>query len=683
MFAAPPPTGRRLEHIDDVHGVRVPDPYRWMEDIDSPETRAWVQSQVAHTKEHLAKLPGRDNIRTRLDTLTNYPTNAPVVVKRGGRLFYQRKQASQNQPVLFVRESSGLTRELLNPNFLSKEGTTAIATWQPSPDGRLIAYGIAKAGSDWQDWYVLDVATAKPLADHIEWIKFSDPEWSADSKGFYYGRYPKPENANLLTSANSDNKLYYHRTGTKQAEDTLIYERPDKREWGFDPWTSQDGRYLFVFARQGTGVERQVFYKDLRQPGAPFVTLIGDYSAEYIPVGNQGPVVYFSTTHRAPKSRIIAIDLRQPDPANWREIIPESKDKLEQAFWSAGHLICLYLRDAKNVAALYTLEGKFVREAALPGLGTVLWSGQPQQEQDQYFAYTGYTMPLSLYRYETKSNTATPLFEDRFSFDPSLYETQQVFYPSKDGTKIPMFLTARKGLQRNGNNPAFLYGYGGFSVSLKPAFSPLYIAWMDMGGIVAIVNLRGGGEYGEDWHRAGMKQNKQNVFDDFIAAGEWLIANKYTSREKLAINGASNGGLLVGAVLNQRPDLFGAAIPQVGVMDMLRFHKFTIGRAWTSDYGDPDDPQDFSTLLKYSPLQNIRKGAQYPPTLVMTADHDDRVVPSHSFKYGAALQAAQEGKAPILIRIETSAGHGAGKPKSKLIDEWTDMLAFLRESLKM
>lgn len=682
MLAAPPAT-KRSGHADTLHGVRVEDPYRWLEDVDSAETKAWVQSQVAYSRAHLDKIPGRAALRQRIEKLMDYRSSYPRVLLRGGRLFFMRKESAQNQPILFVQEKDGKQRELLNPNTLSKEGIAAISTWAPSGDGKYVAYGVSKAGSDWQEWRIRDVVSGVDRTDLLEWIKFSTPEWSADNSGIYYSTYPKPEGQNVLTASNYYNKVYYHRLGTKQSEDQLIYERKDQPEWGFGSWTSEDGAYLLIDARKGTATEHLVFHKDLKAKDGKVSPLITEFTGDFEALGNRGSVVYFRTTDGAPKGRIVAIDVKNPAKANWKTIVGENADVLENAAWSAGHLFCVYIHDVKSAVRIHALDGKFVREVKLPGVGMAMWSEQSANEKRQYYGFTGFTSPFAVYSYDFDKDLSTPLSTDKLPFDGSQFETKQVFYPSKDGTRIPMFLSMKKGLKPGKDTPALLYGYGGFNIALKPAFSAMYVAWMEMGGVLAIANLRGGSEYGEAWHKAGMKQTKQNVFDDFISAGEWLVKNNYTSSAKLAILGGSNGGLLVGACLNQQPSLFGAAIPMVGVMDMLRFHKFTIGRAWTSDYGSPDDPKDFQTLLKYSPLHNIKRGTKYPPVMVMTADHDDRVVPAHSFKYGAQMQYAQEGPAPILLRIETSAGHGAGKPKSKTLDEWTDMLSFLRESLKM
>ncbi|MBS1825192.1 MAG: S9 family peptidase [Acidobacteria bacterium] len=682
MVAAPPET-KRTDHVDVLHGKNIPDPYRWLEDVDSAETKAWIAEQNKYARAHLDRIPGRDALRTRIAELMNFSRTTGVgILKRGGRLFFLRQDGGQNQPVLYVQDPGGQPRELLNPNTLTKDGTAAVSTWAPSGDGKYLTYGIAKAGSDWQEWFVRDVASGKDTGEKLEWVKFSTPEWSPDHAGFYYSTYPKPEEGAALVQENYYNKLYYHRLGTRQSEDKVIYERPDQKEWAFGGKVTEDGQRLVLNVEHGTRVENLIYVMDLRANGK-VTEIVKEFTGSFSMVGSRGSVVYFHTTHKAPRGRIVAIDLNQPAESKWKEIVPESKDPLESVVWSANRLFCGYMSDVKSVVRMISLDGKHLGEVKLPGMGQVGWSPGKQDETEQFFVFTGYMNPPAIYRYNLNAGASTPFFTTKLAFDPSAYETKQVFYPSKDGTKIPMFLTYRKGLRANGQNPTLLYGYGGFSVAVRPAFSVYMLTWLEQGGVLAVANLRGGSEYGEDWHRAGMLDKKQNVFDDFIAAAEWLIANKYTNKTKIAIEGGSNGGLLVGAVLNQRPDLFGAAIPHVGVMDMLRFHKFTIGRAWTSDYGSPDKPREFETLLKYSPLQNAKRGTVYPPVMIMTADHDDRVVPSHSFKYAAQMQYAQEGKAPILIRIEPSAGHGAGKPASKLIEEYTDTILFLRDALKM
>jgi len=539
-----------------------------------------------------------------------------------------------------------------------------------------MAYGLSASGSDWQERKVRDVETGKDLNDHLKWVKFSGASWTSDSKGFFYSRYDEPK-TDALKGVNYFQKLYYHRVGTDQSEDVLVYDRPDQKDWGFDGSVTDDGRYLVITVWQGTDVKTRVYYKDLKEKGGPVVKLLDDYDAAYTFVANDGPLFWFRTDLNAARGKVIAIDLTRPDRKHWKVVIPEAGETLQGATFVNRMLIADYLKDAHTQVKIYDPNGKFIREVEFPSLGTAIGFGGKATDKETFYSFTSFTTPTTIYRYDLVTGKSSIFRQPKVDFTPGDYETQQVFYNSKDGTRVPMFITHKKGLKRDGRNPTYLYAYGGFNVSLTPAFSVANLVWMEMGGVYAQPNLRGGGEYGEEWHQAGMKLKKQNVFDDFIAAAQWLIANKYTSTPKLAIGGGSNGGLLVGAVLNQRPDLFGAALPAVGVMDMLRFQKFTIGWAWVSDYGSSENADEFKALYAYSPLHNIKAGTAYPATMITTADHDDRVWPGHSFKYAAALQAAQAGPAPILIRIETKAGHGAGKPTSKLIEEVADRWAFL------
>ena len=677
------PPARRSDQVDDLHGARVADPYRWLENPDSPESKAWVAAENELTAGYLRKIPARARIEKRLTELWNFERYT-TFFKAGGRYFYQHNDGLQNQNVLFkVDAVNGRGRELLDPNTLSKDGTVALSGLAVSDDGKRLAYSISRSGSDWQEWRVRDIESGRDLPDTIVWSKFSNAGWSADSAGFYYQRFPEPNAKTTLTGVNQEAKLYYHALGEPQASDRLIYERPDHKDWNFDGASTEDGRYLILQVTRGAEEKNLVFYRDLQTPGAKTVELVSAFEDAYTFLGNQGPVFYFRTTAGATRGRVIAIDVNRPERGNWREIVAERAEKLDDARMAGGMLVLSYLKDAYSAARIYKLDGSFVRDVALPAIGTAAWSGARLTDTELFYSFTTFTEPAAIYRYDLKTGSNDLVRRSKLSFEPSAYETHQVFYNSKDGTRIPMFLVYKKGLERNGANPTYLYGYGGFNISLTPVFSVPVLEWMERGGLYAMPNLRGGGEYGESWHEAGTKQHKQNVFDDFIAAAEWLIANRYTSTPKLAIGGGSNGGLLIGACLNQRPDLFGAALPAVGVMDMLRFHKFTIGWAWTVDYGSPDNAEDFKALRAYSPLHNIRTGAKYPATLVTTADHDDRVVSGHSFKYAAALQHAQEGPAPVLIRIETKAGHGAGKPTSKSIEEAADRWAFLAQALHM
>jgi prolyl oligopeptidase len=675
------PSTRRADVVDEYHGVKVADPYRWLEDDNSPETKAWVDAENAVTFGYLRRIPERGAIRARLTKLWNYERYG-VPVKQGGRYFFTKNDGLQNQAVLYTLTSLDATPAvLLDPNTLSADGTVALTAYAVSDDGNLMAYGLATAGSDWQEWKVRDVRTGQDLSDHIKWVKFSRASWTKDGRGFFYSRYDEPTEAARLTRTNYFHKLYHHRLGTPQSDDTLVYERPDHKDWNFYGTVSDDGRYLVIAASQGSARKNRVLYQDLRSPGAPVVELLMEFDAEYSFIDNDGPRFWFKTDLGAPRGRVIAIDITRPERSQWKEIIPEAKDALVSVGAVNDKLIASYLKDAQSQVRVFALDGSPLRELVLPGIGTVGGFWGKRTDTETFYSFTSFTQPGTIYRYEAARGRSEVFRRPKVDFDPDLYETRQVFYASKDGTRVPMFLTSRKGVKLDGRNPTYLFGYGGFKISVTPWFSVSRLVWMEMGGVYAVANLRGGGEYGEEWHLAGTKLNKQKVFDDFIAAAEWLVAEKYTVPARLAIAGGSNGGLLVGAVLNERPDLFGAALPEVGVMDMLRFHRFTIGWAWASEYGSSDKPDEFAALRAYSPLHNIKPGAKYPATLITTADHDDRVVPAHSFKYAATLQRAQGGPAPILIRIETRAGHGAGRPTSKIIEESADVLAFLVSAL--
>jgi prolyl oligopeptidase len=676
------PKVKTVDQVDDYHGTKVADPYRWLENADSPDTKAWVQAEDKLTFSYLEKIPYRGAIRDRLLKLWNYE-RFTTPEQENGRYFYQHNNGLQNQNVLLVAESlNAEPRVLLDPNTLSSDGTVALAGASITDDGKLMAYATAQSGSDWQEWHVRDVTSGKDLPDVLQWSKFSGAAWSKDDKGFFYSRYDEPKGT-ALRDTNYFQKLYYHKLGTSQAEDKLIYERPDNKELLFGGTVTDDGRYLVIHVSQGTSPKNRLYYKDLTNADAPVVKLLDDFDAQYLFVDNDGPVFWIQTDLQSPRSKLIAIDTRHPERANWKTIVPESKDKLEQSTVVDKRFLLSYLKDARTEVRVYDLQGKAIRNVDLPGIGTATGFQGKRTDKETFYSFTSFISPTTVYRYEPSSGKSSVFKQPKVDFDPSQYETKQVFYNSKDGTRVPMFLTYKKGLKLDGQNPTLLYAYGGFDISLTPSFSVPNLVWLEMGGIYAQPNLRGGGEYGEEWHLAGTKAHKQNVFDDFIAAAEWLIANKYTSTPKLAIRGGSNGGLLVGACLTQRPDLYGATLPHVGVMDMLRFQKFTIGWAWTSDYGSSDNPEDFRALYAYSPLHNLKPGTKYPPTLIATADHDDRVVPGHSFKFAATMQADQAGPAPVLIRIETKAGHGAGKPISKIIDETADEWAFVAYNLKM
>ena len=676
------PTAKRVDQVDDYHGVKVADPYRWLEDTDSAETKDWVEAENKLTFRYLENIPSREGIRDRMTKLWNYE-RFTVPELEGGRYFFQHNNGLQNQNVLLVADSLTVApRMLLDPNTLSADGTVALSGTAITDDGKLMAYGTAASGSDWQEWRVRDVSTGKDLPDLIKWVKFSGASWTKDGKGFFYSRYDEPKDA-ALREANYFQKLYYHRLGTPQSEDSLIYNRPDNKELGFGGGVTDDGKYLVIAVWQGTSPKNRLYYKDLTKPDSPVVKLLDDFDAQYQFIDNDGPVFWIQTDLDAPRRKLIAIDTRHPEKSNWKTIVPEGKDKLEHTGVVDNVFLLSYLKDAQAEVRVYDLKGKFLRNVDLPGIGTADGFNGKRKDKETFYAYTSFISPTTIYRYEPGTGKSSVFRKPKVDFDASQYETKQVFYHSKDGTRVPMFLTYKKGLKLDGQNPTLLYAYGGFDISLTPAFSVPNIVWLEMGGIYAQPNLRGGGEYGEDWHLSGTKAHKQNVFDDFIAAAEWLIANKYTSTPKLAIRGASNGGLLIGACLTQRPDLYGVTLPHVGVMDMLRFQKFTIGWAWTSDYGSSDNAEDFKYLYAYSPLHNLKSGTKYPPTLISTADHDDRVVPGHSFKFTATMQADQAGPAPVLIRIQTKAGHGAGKPISKIIEETADEWAFTAKNLGM
>ena len=677
------PHAKMVDQVDDYHGVKVADPYRWLEDTDSPDTRAWVEAENKLTFSYLEQIPYRQAIHDRLTRLWNYERYR-VPQKQGNRYFYEHNNGLQNQNVLFVAESlDAEPRQLLDPNTLSSDGTVALAGYAICDDSTLLAYGTAASGSDWTEWRVRDVDTRKDLSDDIKWVKFSGASWTKDGKGFFYSRYDEPKAGAMLRDVNYFQKLYYHKLGTPQTEDKLIYDRPDNKELRFLGNVTDDGLYLVITVLQGTDPKSRLYYKDLTRPDAEVVKLLDDFDAEYRFVDNDGPVFWLTTDLAAPRGRLIAIDTRHPDRASWKTVVPEKPETLTSAGVVNNTFILGYLKDAQAEVRVHDLQGKFLRNVDLPGIGTAEGFGGKRKDKETFYAFTSFVTPTTVYRYDPVAGKSSVFRQPKVDFNPSQYETRQVFYNSNDGTRIPMFLTYKKGLKLDGQNPVLLYAYGGFNISLTPAFSVGNLVWLEMGGIYAQPNLRGGGEYGEEWHQAGAKLRKQNVFDDFIAAAEWLITKHYTTPAKLAIRGGSNGGLLVGACLTQRPDLFGAALPAVGVMDMLRFHKFTIGWAWTSDYGSSDDVEQFKVLYAYSPLHNLKAGTKYPPTLITTADHDDRVVPGHSFKFAATLQSDQAGPAPVLIRIETKAGHGAGKPVSKQIEEVADVWAFAAHSLDM
>ncbi|MGI8889302.1 MAG: prolyl oligopeptidase family serine peptidase [Chthoniobacterales bacterium] len=677
------PAAAKGEQVDDYHGTKVADPYRWLEDPDTSATQKWIEAENKITFEFLDAIPQRAAIKARLKELWDYERYG-VPSREETRYIFTKNSGLQNQSVVYTTESfEKPPRELIDPNALSKDGTVALSGSAVSDDGKLFAYGLETAGSDWQQWKVRDVATGKDLPDDLNWIKFSSASWLKDGTGFFYSRYEEPKGENKLRAQVYNQKLFFHKLGTPQSKDQLVYERPDHKDWLFGGTVTEDGHYLIIEVSQGTDPKNRIFYRDLTKPDAKVLELLPEGDAAYNFIGNEGPTFWFRTDLKAPLGRIIAIDTTEMSPAKPNELVAESADKLEGVDLVGDRFVAEYLKDAHSVIKLFKIDGSPDGEIALPGLGSAGGFTGKRRDRETFYSFTSYTTPTTIYRYDFQTRQSTPLFTPKVKFNPDDYTTEQVFSTSADGTKVPMFISSKKGPTKNGRNPTYLYGYGGFDISLTPSFNPANLVWMEMGGIYAVANLRGGGEYGEKWQEAGMKHEKQNVFNDFIGAAQHLIKEKYTSTPKLAIGGGSNGGLLVGACLTQRPDLFGAATPAVGVMDMLRFQKFTIGWAWASDYGSSDNAEDFPYLYAYSPLHHIAPKTKYPATLISTADHDDRVVPAHSFKFAATLQAAQAGPAPILIRIETKAGHGAGKPTTKIIDEIGDRWAFLAKVLQM
>ena len=685
--SCPLPKAHTVDTVTNYFGTEVRDPYRWLENTDSPETKAWVDSENCVTFHYLAAIPERARILDRLTKLWNYERFG-VPSRDGGKYIYSRNDGLQNQSVVYwLPRLDAPPRVLIDPNTLSKDGTVALTSADVSHDGRYFGYGTAAAGSDWNEFHVRSFATGRDLSDHLKWIKFSGLSWTHDNAGFFYSRYPEPS-GDALRAVVKDQKLYYHRLGTAQAADRLVYARPDHPDWGLGGGVTEDGRYLIIGVSLGTDSRNRVYYMDLGSARHPrvhgtVVQLLDDFDATYDFVGNLGPVFYFRTNLGAPRAKLIAIDTRHPERSAWREIIPQGQDVLESISLIGGRFVAGYMHDAHSALAVYDTAGAKVAYIALPTLGAVSGISGRADSPEMFYAFTSFLYPTTIFRYDIATGQGAVWKAPHLDFDASKYETRQVFYTSKDGTQVPMFLTFRKGLQRDGSNPVYLTAYGGFDINTLPSFSVVNAVWLEMGGVLAEPNLRGGGEYGEEWHQAGMHEHKQNVFDDFIAAAEYLVHERWTSTPKLAVGGASNGGLLIGAVEDQRPDLFGATLPAVGVMDMLRFHKFTIGWAWVTEYGSSDSASQFPYLYKYSPLQNIRPGTHYPPTLVTTADHDDRVVPGHSFKYAATMQADQAGPAPILIRVETRAGHGGGMPVSKQIELNADRWAFLVKNLGM
>ncbi|HRF92268.1 MAG TPA: prolyl oligopeptidase family serine peptidase [Bacteroides graminisolvens] len=674
------PQTATVDTVDTYFGVSVPDPYRWLENDTSAATASWVKAQNEITNNYLEHIPFRQDLLKRLTELANYERiSAPF--KKHGKYYFYKNDGLQNQSVLYVQDAlNSEARVFLDPNKLSDDGTVALTSLSFSNNGKYAAYTISRSGSDWREIYVMDVATGSLLDDHITWAKFTDAAWQGD--GFYYSAYDAPSKGKEFSNVNEHHKIYYHKLGEPQQNDRLVYENKAYPKRFYTAQVSEDERVLFIY-ESGEGRGNALFMQDLTQKSAPVVQLASDFDYQYTPIEVIGNRIYFFTNYQAAKNKIMAAELQSPELANWKEVVPEKEQVLSDVRVIGGKLFLTYDKDASNHAYVYDLQGKELQEIELPSLGSVSFNGD-KDDEECFFSFTSFTIPGATYKYDVQKNSYELFRAPKVKFHSDDFVTEQVFFPSKDGAKIPMFLTYKKGLKKNGKNPVFLYGYGGFNISLYPSFSINRIPFLENGGIYVQVNLRGGSEYGEDWHVAGTKMQKQNVFNDFIAAAEYLIDNKYTNSQKIAIVGGSNGGLLVGACMTQRPDLFRVAIPQVGVMDMLRYHKFTIGWNWASDYGTSEDSKEMFEYLKgYSPLHNLKKGTKYPATLVTTADHDDRVVPAHSFKFAATLQACNEGSNPTLIRIDSKAGHGAGKPMSKILEEQADVYGFIMYNLNM
>jgi prolyl oligopeptidase len=677
------PSASRDPVTTDYHGVKVPDPYRWMENIDSPATRAWVEAEGKLSHDYLDAIPGREAIVERLRQIWNFERwSSPE--HHGHYWFYTHNDGLQNQSVIFATTDPGTPGHvLLDPNTLSKDGTVALRETAVSDDGHLFAYALSDAGSDWQIWHVRNVDTGADLPDEIHWSKAGGGTWRKDAAGFYYTSYDAPKNGDVLKAANQYEKLFFHKLGTPQSEDKLVYTRADDPDWFVGGVVSDDGRYLVIQANHGDEVQNTLLVQDLSVAGAPIQPIIPKPTAVFTFIGNIGSTLYVQTDDGAPRYKIIAIDTSKPDPAHWRTVVPESPDTLDTTTLIGGQLVTQYLHDAHSAVRRYSPEGKAIGEVQLAGLGQAGGFQGRSGDHETFYSFSSFTSPPSVYHLDLGTGASSLWKTPKLAgFDPNSYETQQVFYSSKDGTRVSLYIVARKGTKLDGSNRTLLYGYGGFNISMEPGFSPAVAGWVEAGGVYAMANLRGGGEYGRAWHEGGMKVHKQNVFDDFIGAAEYLIAQHWTDSRHLAIWGRSNGGLLVGATEEQRPELFAAAVPQVGVMDMLRFREFTVGKGWESDYGSVDNPDELKALLAYSPLQNVKTGVNYPATLVTTGDHDDRVYPAHSFKFTAAMQRADPNGKPILLRIETRAGHGSGKPTAKQIEEMADIQAFVLNAMK-
>ena len=680
------PSTRRVDQVDTLHGTKVEDPYRWLEaEIrTSKEVADWVAAQNKITAAYLANIPEREPIKQRLTELWNYEKIEPPRQVAGRFYVFSRNDGLQNHDVLYTAETpDAKPKVLLDPNTWAKDATAALAGTAFSQDGKYLAYGVAESGSDWTSWKVLEVATRRLLADELKWTKFGGASWAADSKGIYYSRFPEPKAGEKHQAAPRDSKVYYHRLGTSQSDDVLVYERPDQPNLLLGAWATSDGHYLVIFLREGGRSRNTGFvHHDLREPGSKFVALIDPPDAIYRVIDHDGPVFYFQTDQGAPRGRVIAIDTRKPGRNEWKEVIPQVDATLQVVNLIGGRFICYYLRDAHTQIKVFSREGEFVRELPLPGIGTAGGIDGNRSDTEVYYSYISFATPPTIFRHDLATGKTALWRQTKVKFNPADYEVKQVFYASKDGTKVPMFICHKKGLKLDGGNPTLLHGYGGFNLSLAPDFDPAWLAWMEMGGVFALANIRGGGEYGREWHLAATKQNRQKAYDDFIAAAEYLVAEKYTRPAKLAIFGSSNGGLLVGACMVQRPELYGACLPDVAALDLLRYHKFGVGPYLVSEFGSPENAKDFKTLRAISPYHNLKKGVKYPATLVTTADNDDRAVPSHSFKFIAQLQYCQAGAAPVLLRVEAGAGHG-GRPISKQIEEATDRWTFLVKNLDL
>ncbi|MDR0753944.1 MAG: prolyl oligopeptidase family serine peptidase [Prevotellaceae bacterium] len=675
------PKAEKQNVTDTYFGVEVADPYRWLENDTTQAVADWVAAENKITQNYLENIPFRNKLKQRLTDIVNYE-KIGTPFKKHGKYYFFKNNGLQNQSVLYVKETiDGEASVLLDPNTLSDDGTVALSGISFSNNGKYLAYTISRSGSDWEEIYVMDLSSRQLTNDRIEWAKFTNASWFGD--GFYYSAYDAPEKGKEYSNVNENHKIYYHKIGDEQSNDKLAYQNPEYPKRFYSASVNDDETVLFI-TESGAGLGNRLFMQNLSKSGSPVIEIAGDYEYEYYPLDVIDNSVYFYTNYKAPKYKLAKADINAPKVEKWKDLVPEAENVLTSVNFVAGQMILIYDRDASEHAYVYSLDGKQKSEIKLPTLGSVGFRGN-RDEKEIFYSFSSFTFPSSIYKYDIDNNVSELYIAPKVKFNADNFITEQIFFPSKDGTKIPMFLTYKKELKLDGTNPVYLYGYGGFNVSLNPGFSTMRIPFLENGGIYAQVNLRGGGEYGETWHIAGTKMQKQNVFDDFIAAAEYLIEKKYTNSSKIAIAGGSNGGLLVGACVNQRPDLFRVALPLVGVMDMLRYHKFTIGWNWASDYGTSEDSKEmFEYLRAYSPLHNIKNdGTAYPAILVTTADHDDRVVPAHSFKYAAALQAANTGNAPKLIRIETKAGHGAGKPISKTIQEQTDLYSFVMYNLDM